>query len=77
MSDKDEFEEDVNQKEDSKKPNVVIIEKVVHSDYQKMFDDFNNNKFEAIKNKITGELKRLKENPPIEIPSVSDILNKM
>jgi hypothetical protein len=42
-----------------------------------MFDDFHNNKFDSIKNKITGELKRLKENPPIEIPSVSDILNKM
>lgn len=42
-----------------------------------MFDEFNHNKFDAIKNKINNELKRLKESPPIEIPSVSDILNSM
>jgi hypothetical protein len=56
---------------------VTIIEKVVHSDYKKLFDDFQNNRFENIRQKITGELKRLKESPPIEIPSVSKILNAM
>jgi hypothetical protein len=43
----------------------VIVEKVVHSDYKKMFDEFNSNKFDAIKSKINNELKRLQENPPI------------
>jgi len=49
----------------------------VHSDFKKMFDEFNHSRFESIKTKINGELNRLKEKPPIDIPSVSDILNKM
>ena len=51
------------------------MEKVVHSEYKKMFDEFSNNRFHVIKNRIKDELERLKERPPIDIPSVSDILS--
>jgi uncharacterized protein HemX len=49
----------------------------VHSDFKRMLEEFHNNRFDSIKNKINNELKKLKENPPIDIPSVSDILNEM
>ena len=56
---------------------VKIVEKVVHSQYKKMFDEFSNNRFYAIQKRINDELERLNERPPIDIPSVSDILSGM
>ena len=54
-TEKDDFnEEEISEKEQIRKPSVLIVEKVVHSDYKKMFDDFNNSKFDSIKNKIAN-----------------------
>ena len=44
--------EEEHAEKDKKKP--VIVEKVIHSDFKKMFDDFQNNKFETIRQKITN-----------------------
>lgn len=69
--DEKEKEEKEEEEEEGQSKGVTIVERIIHSDYQKMFDEFHNNKFDSIKNKINGELKRLKESPPIDIPSVS------
>jgi translation elongation factor EF-Ts len=36
-----------------KKPST-IVEKIVHSDFKKMFDEFNHSRFNSIKEKING-----------------------
>lgn len=70
-------EEEEELRNDDKKTPLVIVERVLHSDYKRMFEDFHNNKFDSIKGRISAELERLKESPPIDIPSVSDILSAM
>ena len=39
--------------EEIKQTTSEIVEKTVYSDYQKMFDEFQNCRFDAITNKIT------------------------
>jgi hypothetical protein len=50
----EEDEEGDAEQTDKGQKKIVITEKVIHSDYKKMFDDFQNNRFEAIRQKITN-----------------------
>ena len=55
----------------------MINEHIIHSDYKNLIDEFHNNKFDAIRMKIEGELKKLKEKSPIEITPVNKLLTKL
>ena len=50
---------------DEEPMNYEIKEKILHSDYQKMLDNFHHNKFEEISTKISSEINKLKEQPPV------------
>jgi hypothetical protein len=52
-TEEEDEEMDVEQTDKNQKK-IIITEKVIHSDYKKMFDDFQNNRFEAIRQKITN-----------------------
>ena len=53
LTDRGLYEPNYHSDEEIKQTTSEIVEKTVYSDYQKMFDEFQNCRFDAITNKIT------------------------
>ena len=74
---KHDKKESKKQEMDEELDDCEVTEKIVHSDYQNMLENFENNKFWEFSNKIETEMKKLKDEAPIEIVSVNKILKDL